>query len=78
MSASIGEVAELLEDLPRLVRAERHRRGLSLDDAAPLVGVSADTLAALELDRRDVSLSTVRLVLAWLLEDNSRTLREVV
>lgn len=48
-------VVHALEDLGRLVRAQRRASGLRIDDAAALCGVSVDLLSRLENGRSGVS-----------------------
>jgi transcriptional regulator with XRE-family HTH domain len=48
-------VVNSLEDLGRLVRAQRRSSGLRIDDAAALCGVSVDLLSRLENGRSGVS-----------------------
>lgn len=48
-------VVHTLQDLGRLVRAQRRASGLRIDDAAALCGVSVDLLSRLENGRSGVS-----------------------
>lgn len=48
-------IVQSLEDLGRLVRAQRRSSGLRIDDAAALCGVSVDLLSRLENGRSGVS-----------------------
>jgi transcriptional regulator with XRE-family HTH domain len=48
-------VVHSLEDLGRLVRAQRRSSGLRIDDAAALCGVSVDLLSRLENGHSGVS-----------------------
>ena len=48
-------VVHSLEDLGRLIRAQRRSSGLRIDDAAALCGVSVDLLSRLENGRSGVS-----------------------
>lgn len=56
-------VVHTLQDLGRLVRAQRRASGLRIDDAAALCGVSVDLLSRLENGRSGVSSDRVLKVL---------------
>ena len=56
-------IVHTLQDLGRLVRAQRRASGLRIDDAAALCGVSVDLLSRLENGRSGVSSDRVLKVL---------------
>jgi transcriptional regulator with XRE-family HTH domain len=73
-------VAHTLQDLGRLVRAQRRASGLRIDDAAALCGVSVDLLSRLENGHSGVSSDRLLKVLdglglAMLILDKARVAR---
>ena len=56
-------IVHTLQDLGRLVRAQRRANGLRIDDAAALCGVSVDLLSRLENGRSGVSSDRILRVL---------------
>lgn len=60
-----GELLALLDNLPTLVRATRHRRRQSLADVESAAGVSRSALSRLE-NGEAFHVHTLRAVLRWL------------
>jgi transcriptional regulator with XRE-family HTH domain len=59
-------VANLIDDIPTLVRDNRHHLGLTLYDAAAEIGVSPATLSRLENRRRLGHAGVITACLRWL------------
>ena len=63
------EVADLVEQLPTLVREKRRRERLSLRTAAEQLGVAASTLAGFEARERGIATDSLVALFRWLGED---------
>jgi transcriptional regulator with XRE-family HTH domain len=60
-----GELAQVIDNLPLLVRERRRHHRLSMRAAAAQIGVSNSTVLRLE-DGNDVDSGTLAAVLRWL------------
>lgn len=70
---SANPLAAAITQLPELVRTTRKRRGLTLREAAPEIGVSVPEMSRFENAQRDVRASTVIRYAEWLdLEDGDQ------
>lgn len=63
--SSYGELLELLDALPMLVRETRRRRGMSMRAVQAATGVTASTIQRCEAGTQDVSLSNAKTLLRW-------------
>lgn len=63
---SYGEMVEVIENLPFLVREMRRERRLSMRRAAEETGLSASTFARLESGEHGVSADGLVSLLRWL------------
>lgn len=62
---SFGEFAQILDELPVVLRGVRRSRGLSLREAARQIDVSFSTVDRVEKGE-DCDTGTLRLILRWL------------
>lgn len=63
---SYAELADVLENLPMLVREKRRRDRLSLHRAGALVGCAASTLMRFEKGENGIALDTAAALVRWL------------
>jgi len=64
--ASYGELVEVLDLLPVLIREARRRRGLTMRDAAAEIGVSISGVSRWEARVGEPDLASTIKVLRWL------------
>lgn len=67
--ADYAAVAAVLEDLPRLVRQARERRGMSAREVACRIGVGHTTVRRVE-DGHGCNSTTAVALLRWLAEED--------
>lgn len=61
-----GEMAEILDDIPTIVKAHRRERGLSLRAASEEIGIAFGTLQKIERGNISFGIGSLKLILEWL------------
>jgi DNA-binding XRE family transcriptional regulator len=74
---SYDELAQLLDQLPFLVRETRRRRGLTQRAAADEIGCGFSTISRLEAGGADCSLTNAIALLRWIGRNGAPRIQEV-
>jgi transcriptional regulator with XRE-family HTH domain len=66
MSTNFGEMADALDDLPRLLHNTRSDRDMTIREVARITGISKSTLFNIEAGNREASAYTAKAIFRWL------------
>jgi transcriptional regulator with XRE-family HTH domain len=63
---SYGEIIDLLDALPTLIRETRRRKGLTLRQAEKVLGLSYATISRYETGTQGPDVTNLRKILLWM------------